>query len=184
MQCCDSCCKGTLFSSMYQIFLLLILLHIVLILLHDACVVSKALCHRHFCIVFPLYRHVARWRIGWVVHVGVGFQFEGVEQIAGMSQPSVVAAGRQPIVKISGIEAEPRVVGASGLIEMYHLVVFQGAAAPVEGCSVLFAVRDDVAEEGHSLVAFPNPARLGDGWHVGNAARASGPEHHQQDIHR
>ena len=115
--------------------------------------------------------------------MGVSLHLERVEQVAGVGQVLAVAGGLEPETEVLPVKAEPRVVGAASLIEVYHLVVFQGAEALRERLGFLLGVGDDGSEEGQPVIALAYPARLGNGWHVGDAAGAYRTEHYHQDVH-
>jgi hypothetical protein len=73
-------------------------------------------------------------------------------------------------------------MGAASLIEVYHLVIFHGIPMLVEMIRILFAMRDDMSEEGHSLIALPNPEGKIHGTHVIKLAGTTGTEQQREDT--
>ena len=153
-----------------------------------------ALIDRHLGIVAPFGGTIGFVvEIVEVVHVLVGFHLERIEAIAGIGdmtarvappaeRPGEVHGDVEPEGEVFYIETEPRVVGATGLIEMNHLMVSQRAEAR-EGLGLLRAMGDDVTEERHALVAPLDPAGLDNSGHVADAAGARRAQHHQENIH-
>ena len=117
-----------------------------------------------------------------VVHVGIGFHLEGVEQVAGVPEVLAVATGLKPVDEVAPVETKPRVVRGACLVEVYHLVVLDGVETGVHGLRLLLAVGDDVAEERQPVVALANPEGQGHGRHVLGAAGTDGP-YQQGDNH-
>lgn len=104
------------------------------------------------------------------MHEAVGFHLKGVEEVTGTLEVTAVAACLQPEDEIFPVEAQPRVVGGAGLVEVYHLMVLHGVPALVEMVGIPLAVCDDGSEERQTLVALRNPEGHADGLHVGRAA--------------
>lgn len=73
-------------------------------------------------------------------------------------------------------------MGTAGLIEMNHLVILHLVPTVVKVLRLLLTMGDDGSEEGHTLIALPNPEGDIHGTHVLQSAGTAGTDHQRYDT--